>query len=174
MTSELRVDKIIPTSGVPAMDASNSRFYGGGVIQVVQGYGGLSETATTSTSYVPTTLLGRITPKFTTSRILITVSGGTCYAPQGNGIALDLFKSVGGGSYSGFTGTTGRPTSSLWRFYGNGAASQMGCSFQVLDAPNTTSEITYKVYMKSINGGSAQFNNHSNDSAGISIMELSA
>ena len=174
MASELRVDKIVPVDGVPAMDPSNSRFYGGGVIQVVQGYGGLSETQTSSTSYVATTLLARITPKFSTSRMFITVSGGTCYAPQNVGIALDLFKSVDGGSFSGFTETTGRPGSSLWRFYGNGAAAQMGCSFQVLDAPNTTSEITYKVYVKSIGGNTVQFNNHGNDSAGISIMELSA
>ena len=71
--------------------------------------------------------------------------------------------------------TQGRPSDSLWRFYGNGAAGQMGCAFEVKDADhNTTSTITYKVYVRSTNGGYAQFNNHHQDSAGMSVMEVSA
>ena len=64
MSSELRVDKIVPTSGVPTGG-------GGGIIQVVQSYWSANFT-TASTSYVDLTSASiSITPKFTTSKILI-------------------------------------------------------------------------------------------------------
>ena len=66
MTSELRVDKIIPTTGAPTNG-------GGGVIQVVS----VTKTDTgsstsTSTAEDVTGLTLSITPKFSTSKLLIT------------------------------------------------------------------------------------------------------
>ena len=63
MSSELRVDKIIPTTGVPTGG-------GGGVIQVVQK---LFTSTFTSSVYAYTDVTGfsiDITPKFSTSKIL--------------------------------------------------------------------------------------------------------
>ena len=65
MTSELRVDKIIPTTGAPTGG-------GGGIIQVVQNF-----RADTSSSSVQGGLLSdhfltqAITPKFNTSKVLV-------------------------------------------------------------------------------------------------------
>ena len=67
MSSQLRVDKIVPVDGVPTGG-------GGGIIQIV------STTKTTaftssSTSYVDITgLSATITPKFNTSKIYMTVN----------------------------------------------------------------------------------------------------
>ena len=54
MSSELRVDKIIPTTGVPTGG-------GGGIVQVIQ-YSYDSEVSSTSTTYVDTGLTCTITP----------------------------------------------------------------------------------------------------------------
>ena len=65
MSSELRVDKIIPTSGVPATG-------GGGVVQVVHGTKS-GEVTITTTSFQDTGVTATITPKFNTSKILVII-----------------------------------------------------------------------------------------------------
>ena len=148
---------------------------GGKLLQMVQGYGPTGETSTSSTSYVGTALSIDITPTASSSILLITVTGGSAYAGQTQGVECSLYRKIGGGSYQAMHNTQGRPSDSLWRFYGNGAAGQMGVAFQVKDADhNTTSAITYKVNVRSTNGGTIQFNNHHQDAAGISVMEISA
>ena len=63
MASQLRVDKIVPVDGAPTGG-------GGGIIQIVQATLD-TKTSTTSTSYTDTGLSVSITPKFSTSKILI-------------------------------------------------------------------------------------------------------
>ena len=65
MASELRVDKIVPTSGVPANG-------GGGIVQLTYGNTS-SEVSITQTGSWQTvyTSLCSITPRFNTSKILI-------------------------------------------------------------------------------------------------------
>ena len=68
MASELRVDKIIPTTGVPTNGT-------GGVIQTVYSQFKSPATAsTTSTSFVDTGISATITPKFATSKIFVSGS----------------------------------------------------------------------------------------------------
>ena len=63
MASELRVDKIIPTSGVPTGG-------GGGIIQVVEAATTTEATITNTTASSPTQIFSAtITPKFSTSKI---------------------------------------------------------------------------------------------------------
>ena len=164
--------QVLTTDGSGNLSWANDK---GKLVQMVQGYGPTGETQTSSTSYVATALSIDITPTAANSTLLITVSGGSMYAPQSDGIEVSLYRKIGSGSYTAMHNTQGRPSDSLWRFYGNGAAGQMGVAFQVKDADhNTTSTITYKVYCRSTNGGSVQFNNHHQDAAGISVMEISA
>ena len=68
MASELRVDRIIPTSGVPTNG-------GGSILQVMPVYG-LANTLTTSTttSYASMGLSGTITPLRTDSKIYISIN----------------------------------------------------------------------------------------------------
>ena len=67
MASELRVDKIIPTDGVPTGG-------GGGIIQVKQTLK-TDSFHTTSQSYTDITgMTVSITPKFNTSKILLSIS----------------------------------------------------------------------------------------------------
>ena len=172
MSSELRVDKIVPTTGL-ASDSGNNR-YAGGIIQVVQSYGNGAETQTSSTSYVATGTAATITPKFSTSKIMVEVMGGTCAPFQDQGMNVSVYRSINGGSFTAMHGVSGRPSNSLWRVYCNSGRVQMGCAIKVLDAPATTNSVEYKVYIASIGGNGCQFNNHFYDHASITLTENSA
>ena len=172
MASELRVDKIKPVDGV-STDSGNNR-YGGGIIQVVQSYGNGAETQTSSTSYVATGTAATITPKFSTSKIMVEVMGGTCSPYQNQGMNVSVYRSINGGSFTALHGVSGRPSNSLWRVYCNSGRVQMGCAIKVLDAPATTNSVEYKVYIASIGGNGCQFNNHFYDHASITLTEHSA
>ncbi len=65
MASELRVDRIIPTTGAPTGG-------GGGIIQTVFGEKS-GEVTITTTTFQDTGLTATITPKFNTSKILVII-----------------------------------------------------------------------------------------------------
>ena len=67
MASELRVDRIVPVDGIPTGG-------GGGIIQIVQA-STTSRVATGSNTYQATNLSATITPRFSTSKIYITLGG---------------------------------------------------------------------------------------------------
>ena len=163
MASELRVDKIIPTAGVPTGGA-------GGVIQVV---GTMNTTQVTST----TTALGNptnsgmsvtITPKFATSKILIMINAslrgdGTAYVNaliKRNGTLIDYSDCADDGILDYAINTA--PGNSSWNFF---------------DSPNSTSALTYGFFFARYGGsGTAYFNNNGNhySCSTMTAMELSA
>ena len=169
MTSELRVDKIVPTTGVPTGG-------GGGIVQVV--YTHLPSTggqySNNSTSYNDTGYDVLITPKFATSKILVSV-GVQIYATNSANHSYVGIVRNDSGDLSG----TGHPagvlhhTSCLWESSGPGQAGNV--SFQYLDSPNTTSQVKYSIYVKSDNTSNTVYVNGSSHSDGyISAMEVSA
>ena len=175
MASELRVDKIVPTGGVAANSGNIS--YGGGIVQVVynQINASLGQYNNNSTTYNDTGHDVLITPKFATSKILVSV-GVQIYATSSAyhsyvGIVRDDI----GAPFSG----TGHPagvlhhTSCLWESSGPGQAGNV--SFQYLDSPNTTNQVKYSIYIKSDNTSNTVYINGSSHSDGyISAMEVSA
>ena len=142
MTSQLRVDKIIPVDGVSAIG-------GGGIVQII---GPETFTSTNAINInhnsggaVGPTYLGSqfdvvITPKFSTSKILV----------------WGMISSVGGAN----SGVTIRISSHLYRHVAGGSAVDTGhsCGTYVanntytphnilfIDTPNTTNAVTYKIY----------------------------
>ena len=148
MASELRVDKIVPTSGVPSGG-------GGGVIQVTQG-SRTSRSQTTSTNYVASGLSGTITPKVNTSKVLVTVTT-TANWVSGAATAAFIIRRKVGGSYEansplGNTGHGGvnNPDGATMAAYtndGSGSNNQMPMTVQWWDSPATTSEIIYELWM---------------------------
>ena len=174
MTSELRVDKIIPTTGVAANSGTVS--YGGGIVQVVYTHlpssGG--QYSNNSTSYNDTGYDVLITPKFATSKILVSV-GVQIYATNSNFHSYVGIVRNDSGDLSG----TGHPsgvlhhTSCLWESSGPGQAGNV--SFQYLDSPNTTNQVKYSIYIKSDSSSNTVYINGSSYSDGyISAMEVSA
>ena len=174
MSSELRVDKIIPTAGVPTGG-------GGSIIQTVQT---VKTDAFTTTSQPFTDITGlsaTITPKFSTSKILISYT----LSVSSNG--FPMFKLLRG---------------STDIFVGDAASNRVRCFFggymgglhagltlpvtgNFLDSPSTTSATTYKIqtgvvhttgYTICVNRtlSDTDFNYHPRTASSIILMEVSA
>jgi hypothetical protein len=106
----------------------------GAVLQVVQGTS-VSQLNTTSTSYVATGLTASITPKFSTSKILVNINGSL----YGNMIATIYRNGVD--ICSTAQGFMSASTTQI---------SPIGYSY--IDSPATTSSTTYTVYIKAVTG----------------------
>ena len=182
MSSELRVDKIIPTGGVPTGG-------GGGVIQVVS----VTKTdpyssTSTSTAEDVTGLTLSITPKFSTSKLLIMVHVSCTANNSYGGQALLLAKVVGGTTTYPFRGdTTGSSTRGTFPVGGFPDANYGYpdvTSGTFLDTAGSTNAITYKIQHIDESTNNAIYINreyHGTGGAGqtittsgITIMEVSA
>ena len=151
MSSQLRVDKILPVDGAPTGG-------GGGIIQVVESYWSANFT-TSSTSYTDLTSASiSITPKFTTSKILIKGSINADF------VANDSDLNV---VYTQLIRVSDSTEVDEKKFYvGHGASSNgwqympLPLNYLAFDSPNTTSAVTYKIQVKlSDNSNSALFRN---------------
>lgn len=120
----------------------NAIAYPGAVLQVVQGTYSASNIATTSASPVITNLTATITPKFATSKVLVTfqfpafngTSAGQLYAYiYRNGSALN-----GGVRYGDSYSSSGSVVTMV--------------SNSLLDSPASTSALTYTIYISAGNG----------------------
>ena len=133
----------------------------GGVIQTVQGTYA-SSTSTTTSTYVDSGLTVNITPKFSTSSILIIAYCGQCIKTANN---LQMnFQIVRAGS-SIFTGSALNTSSA--------STASSNPTFVYLDSPATTSSTTYKVqFSDRDNVGTVTFN--LNGTATIILMEIAA
>ena len=145
--STLSVDTIQgqTTAGTVAMPA-------GAMLQVVQTHV-TAYTTTSSSSNSSTGLTVAITPKFSSSKVLITGNINGCYSNAATRYArYELFK---GGSFLvylhhlvGYAHTNDEIN------YG------VDWSFSYLDSPNTTSATTYDLQWSAHNGGNSYFNNY--------------
>ena len=132
MVSQLRVDKILPVDGAPTDG-------GGGVIQV--------KTVTKTDKFItssqtPTDITGfsvAITPKFSTSKILVVyslnVSGNSGYSS---------FRLLRGSTSILLGDTDGNRERSTFGTYVS-ASNLHNVSGTILDSPSTTSAVTYKM-----------------------------
>lgn len=151
MASELRVDKIIPTTGVPTNGT-------GGVIQTVYHQAKPNTASTTSTSFIDSGVSATITPKFATSKIFIHANFfywfashtereycvATIYRDSTNLAIGDLGNNKVG------SGASGSYNSLQWYQSGDPMAGfNNGASFCFIDkAHNSTSALTYKLYLR--------------------------
>ena len=142
MTSRLLVDKIEGKS-----TASNIIFPAGMILQVVSaessGADG-NDTFTTSTSFGDASHSVTITPKFSTSKVLVSLMGGRLTYGAVGGIHIRIMASINGGSYSQVIEGVDALTQSST--YG------INVSVQTLHSPNTTGAVIYKTQFKSSNG----------------------
>ena len=156
MASELRVDKIIPTGGVPTGG-------GGGIVQIVHDTTS-SESSTSSSSYVTSGLSLNITPTSASSKILV------CFNLPLQSGAHNLRAAVGlhrGGSQIYLA-----QRESL--FNNSSSNSSETVSGMFLDSPATTSAVTYDVRVR-VSGGSGTFYWAVSSTVGtLTAMEVSA
>ena len=103
-----------------------------------------------STSYVASNLEGSITPKFSDSKINVRFASTINTNTDSNHMVVyTIYRKIGSGSYSNLRSTSGE--------YGIGhvqGTDRVQCPLiaEIVDTPNTTSTVTYKVYARSVHG----------------------
>ena len=169
MSSQLRVDKIVPVDGAPTGG-------GGGIIQIKQTFLNTATSTTTSGSFTDISGMSvSITPKFNTSKIFVMITLGSISSAAGISVGFRLLRdstAVGNAAdttlQSGFT-----------NIYEGGNSSLFSASHNFLDSPATTSAITYKLQWRN-SSGTTYLNRYSgssdsyNGSSTITAMEVSA
>jgi hypothetical protein len=144
---------------------STTQASAGNVLQVVQGTYAIEVTNSTTT-YADTGLTATITPKFSTSKILVIVEQSDVYAPTTTGVKLQLLRS--GSSIIVFGG---------YVVYNTVGSIDVGtCSTTYLDSPATTSAIIYKTqFANRVNSGNASgVQNGGAATSTITLMEIAA
>jgi hypothetical protein len=156
MASELRVDRIVPTTGVPTGGA-------GGVIKIVQDTYN-TESSTANTSYTETGLSVNITPTSSSNKVLVLFNLPLQKAASNLRIATALHR---GGSNiyntnleSCFNNASSQATETV--------------SGMFLDSPATTSQVTYDVRVKVSSGSGTFYWAVSGCVCTITAMEVSA
>jgi len=137
----------------------------GSVIQVV------SNVVTTivssnSTSYIDTGVSETITPKFSSSKILILINQSWEVRENSGPDAVGQCRILRDGSeiIGGFLNYS-------YDFGNNGTIQQTHHFFQYLDSPNTTSSIEYKVQGRRLSGANFDFQKNNSPSV-ITLMEI--
>ena len=179
MASQLRVDKILPVDGAPTNG-------GGGIIQVKQTvktdtFSTLNETFTDVTG-----LSVSITPKFSTSKIMVSYSG--CGGSGTNRVGhIRLARVIGGTTTTDIfigdqSGASQAQASSSFVQSNTYFVSSFSGTF--IDSPSTTSAVTYKLQLAAgdqdyqVHFGRSHDNNNefsrSTTPSQITVMEISA
>ena len=156
MSSELRVDKIVPTDGVPTGG-------GGGIIQVKQSLYNSYITKNNSSFEAISGFTVAMTPKFNTRKILITLNL-LLEVRSASIVSIELTR----GGTSIFTNEGGMRC--------DGTAQGGYVSMTYLDSPASTSSLTYGVQTRSSNGNYT-FNNYTGGGPAnsfLTLMEVSA
>ena len=136
--------------------AANVKLPAGSVLQTVQNNFNNFD-STSSTSYGATSVSLAITPKYATSKILVSLMINGQYitgATSALGLALYADSGSGFASLIEFDGCSGYTASGAGRVYGGSTA------FQYLHDVNTTNATTYKVYFKRIGGSGVLYINN--------------
>lgn len=152
------------TSAIVAGKVPYSTLPAGSVLQAVAATY-TSSTSTTSSSFVTTGLTASITPKFSTSKVLILISCGA-----------DNTASNGQATFTAYRNSTNLSSNQGFGVIYSGTARVQGfVSISYLDSPATTSSTAYTLYFASTNGGNVTFNNTSasgNQTASITLLEI--
>ena len=165
--SKIFVNEIATTGNNNLIMPSGVKMPTGMILQVVSaessGADG-NDTFTSSTNFGDASHSVTITPKFSTSKVLVSLIGGRLSYGGVGGIHIRIMSSINGGSYSqvieGVNSLTQNNT------YG------MNVAVQTLHSPNTTGAVIYKTQFKSSNG-QTQYYTSSSCPITLTAMEVS-
>ena len=145
MASQLRVDKILPVDGAPTSG-------GGGIVQV-KSTTKTDTFDTTSTSFTDITGLSvSITPKFSTSKILVTYHVNANMEDSTYVGALRLMRDSTPIFVGDASGSRTQASSYVKNLSGSSTETH-DYSGQHLDSPSTTSSVTYKIQGVTLDAG---------------------
>ena len=158
MTSIIKVDTLQKANGATPTAADLGINITGNTLQTIYSeystYGSSS-----STSFFAMPLSATITPKFSNSKILVTVSLNGMYI-TGNGrvVTQELYKSIGGGSASSvhrFNSTAGYVAPGDEPSYGTYTN-----SYNYIETAGSTSNLLYQIYLQQNSSGTVYWNNY--------------
>ena len=135
------------------------------------GYSELKSALIISTGFFTT-----ITPKFSSSKILVSYNSAI-HNNTGNYLTItDVYRDPSSSTsedtaISGGTSLSGGNTYGLTQTYSQTAAIVDTVHAQILDSPNTTSEVKYVIAYKSITGGTSYFATNGTLST-LTLMEI--
>ena len=149
------------------VDTINEKTSGNGVVipghvVQVQNAGWNTSFNTTSTSFITTGHSVTITPKFASSKIFLNLAGGSWYIEAGTAMVTIYRNST----------NIGEATGGLAYKQGNATARYHPHSASAYDSPNTTSAITYTVYIKSENGTTTYYSYPTYGIMSLTAMEI--
>ena len=130
-----------------------------GVVLQVVSTSATGQAATSSSTYVTTGFNAVITPKFSTSKILVIINGNGYQDTQNKNASAAIFR----GATNIFQQT--------YTFSQSGGASQGTVNCVYLDSPATTSATTYTLYFKTT-GGNTYLSGDSFSSTSVTLMEI--
>ena len=123
-----------------------------------------TQTGSSTTTFVDTTLTATITPKFSTSKILVLVNQNGINKQSGNtGVNLQLLR--GASVLIGFGNNLGTTTNTTENSVG-------GAGVSYLDSPATISATTYKTQLASTAGVAQGIVQHNSATSTITLMEI--
>ena len=154
-------------SGCTISNSGTASGFGGGKINQVLAATNTTSTSSSSASFVETVGTHSITPTATDSKIFIVTHFGV-KNPQHNQAYFTLYRDISGGSATNLGDSTYGLVGS--KYAGGEAKEVYGMSF--LDSPSTTSNVEYKIFVKSANTSTVKFNPDSKWS--ITLMEVLA
>lgn len=137
----------------------------GVVLQVIQNSTSAAIT-TTSDSFVTTNFSVSITPKFSSSKVLILVSGGGWNVPSTYSSYATIYRA---------STNLGDATYGLERIYSSASIAISPHSMCILDSPATTSSTAYTCFFRSSSAGTTvEFSNTNRGIVTITVMEIAA
>ena len=131
----------------------------GKVLQVQSAFKSDTDSTTSTSDVAISGLSLTLTPASTSSKVLVQFDVGTTGNNYNGHSFYTVYRSIGGGTYSAIGVGTGGGS------YNYGAGSYAANNYYhtvghcFLDSPNTTSEITYKLYFRSSSGSYTMYIN---------------
>ena len=171
MTSELRVDRIIPVDGIPTGG-------GGGIIQIVTGGSNTRLTVPTNTgNYYNSYVNATITPKFSTSKILIVGNGDVqCQADTTGSVKFARNVTNADGAVPTNGTLLGGSSLGIANFRFTAAMENIPLTVMHLDSPGTTSATKYTVVLARTSGSNNIYlpGNNNQNNFNLFLFEVSA
>ena len=141
----------LPSDGDGTILTTNSSV--GKILQVVQDTKTDTFTTTSASDVEVTGLSVSITPSSSSNKVLLSVHLGLVGGDQNAYAGFTLYREIGGSSTDLLIGDAGGGSRPSRTFAANtnasGTYNATAAGFQLLDSPNTTSAITYKIKVRS-------------------------
>jgi len=132
-----------------------------------------TRTATSSNTYIATDVFNSITPKFSNSKFVVRVATtGNNNTNSANQLVYQIFRKIGSGAFTNIRTMSGNDWG-IGQVYSAASRIQIPLIAEIVDQPNTTETVEYKVYIRTHNAaGSVELPATTTEHCEMTIMEI--